>query len=168
MLESQQAGTVAPSPAVHHDPSLRVIAALVAGKSLLAMSLAVGLELLGPLRMRQWIDKLIAHFHMNPDSGFLALLSDQISSQSVHVAAAAIVAYAMLHGAEAFGLWFDQSWASLFGCIGAAIYVPFESIALWQHRHWFPATVLLVNVFVVLILARNIRNLRARRAARAC
>lgn len=150
---------------VHHDPTLRVIAVLVALKSLLALSIAVGLELLGPLRMRHWIDLLTGYFHWNPDSKFLLWLLAQMNSQSFHLAAVVILLYACLHGAEAWGLWFDQRWASWFGCIGAVLYLPFEAVALWHHHHWFPATVLLINVLVVLILARNIRVLHARRMA---
>ena len=153
--------------AVHHDPSLRVIAVLVALKSLSALAIAVGLELLGPLRMRHWIDSLIGHFHWDPDSKILIWLLAQMNPQSFHLAAAIILAYACVHGAEAWGLWFDQRWASWFGCIGAALYLPVEILALWHRRHWLPATVLLVNVLVVLVLARNIRVLKARRIASA-
>ena len=148
--------------AVHHDPSLRVIAVLVAAKSLLALSIAVGLEVLGPLRMRGWIGQLAGYFHWNPDSKFLVWLLGQMNQQSFHLAAAIILLYACLHGAEAWGLWFDQRWASWFGCIGAALYLPFEALALWNHRYWLPATILFLNALVVLVLARNIRNMRER------
>ena len=47
-----------------HDPSLRLIAVLVALKSLLAVFIAIGLELFGPRQMRTWIDALIGYFHL--------------------------------------------------------------------------------------------------------
>ncbi|HTD29688.1 MAG TPA: DUF2127 domain-containing protein [Xanthomonadaceae bacterium] len=145
-----------------HDPSLRLIAVLVALKSLLALSIAIGLEVFGPLRMRNWIGELIARFHWNPDSKILVWVLGQMNSQSFHLAAAIILTYACVHGAESFGLWFDQRWASWFGCIGAALYLPFDSIALWHHRNWIAAGVVFINVLVVFVLARNIRNISAR------
>ena len=152
---------------VHHDPSLRVIAVLVALKSLAALSVVAGLELLGPSHVRQWIDSLIGYFHWDPDSKILGWLLAQLNPQSFHFAAAVILVYACLHGAEAWGLWLDQRWASWFGCIGAALYLPMEILALWRHRDWLPAAVLLINIVVVLVLARNIRVLNARRTASA-
>jgi uncharacterized membrane protein (DUF2068 family) len=154
-----------PALVLHHDPSLRVIALLVAGKSTLALLIAVGIEVLGPQHMRHWIDALSGRFHWNPDSKVLVWLFAQMNPHSFHIAAAVIVLYACVHGAEAFGLWFDQSWASWFGCIGAALYLPFDLLALWHHRNWFAAAVVLVNVLVVFVLGRNIRNLRLRRLA---
>jgi uncharacterized membrane protein (DUF2068 family) len=154
-----------PASALHHDPSLRVIALLVAGKSVLALSIAVGLEILGPQHMRRWIDALSGRFHWNPDSKILQWLFAQMNPHSFHIAAAVIVLYACVHGAEAFGLWLDQIWASWFGCMGAALYLPFDLLALWHHPHWFAATVVLINVLVVFVLGRNIRNLRLRRLA---
>ncbi|MEO7478425.1 MAG: DUF2127 domain-containing protein [Lysobacteraceae bacterium] len=152
---------------VHHDPSLRVIAVLVALKSVSALSIAAGIELLGPLRMRQWIDSLVGYFHWDPDSKILVWLLAQMNPQSFHLAAVTILAYACVHGAEAWGLWFDQRWASWFGCIGAALYLPVEILALWRHRDWLPAAALLINIVVVLVLAHNIRVLNARRIASA-
>jgi uncharacterized membrane protein (DUF2068 family) len=153
----------APEFVRHHDPSLRVIALLVAGKSALALAVAIALEAVGPLHVRHWIDSLSFRFHWNPDGKLLVWLLAQMNPQSFHIAAAIILLYACIHGAEAFGLWFDQSWASWFGCIGAALYLPFDLDALWRHRHWFAALVVLVNVLVVFVLARNLRNLRLRR-----
>lgn len=146
-----------------HDPSLRLIAVLVALKSLLTVSIAVGLEVFGPLRMRNWIGLLVERFHWNTDSKFLVWLLGQMNSQSFHLAAAIILVYACVHGAEAFGLWFDQRWASWFGCVGAALYLPFDTLALWHHRNWFAASIVFINVLVVFVLARNIRNMAARR-----
>ncbi len=146
-----------------HDPSLRLIALLVALKSLLAVFIAVGLEVFGPLRMRQGIGLLIERFHWNPDSKFLVWLLGQMNSQSFHLAAVIILVYACVHGAEAFGLWFDQRWASWFGCVGAALYLPVDTLALWHHRNWIAASIVFINVLVVFVLARNIRNIAARR-----
>lgn len=150
---------------MHHDPSLRLIAILVALKSLAALLIAIGIELLGPQRMLQWIEQLTARFHWNPDSKVLVWLLAQMNPRSFHLAAAVIVLYACVHGAEAFGLWLDQRWASWFGCIGAALYLPFDLLALWHHRNWVAAGVVVINVLVVFVLARNIRNLHARRIA---
>jgi uncharacterized membrane protein (DUF2068 family) len=162
---SSAPGAALPELVRHHDPSLRVIALLVAGKSALALAIAIALECLGPIHVRHWIDSLSLRFHWNPDGKVLMWLLAQMNPHSFHIAAAIIVLYACVHGAEAFGLWFDQRWASWFGCIGAALYLPFDLHALWRHHTWFAATVVLVNVLVVFVLGRNIRNLRLRQLA---
>lgn len=56
----------------------------------------------------------------------MAWLAGAINPDSVHFAAAAVAAYAMLHLAEARGLWRDQAWASWLGCVAAALYLPFD------------------------------------------
>jgi uncharacterized membrane protein (DUF2068 family) len=144
----------------HAGPWL--IAIGVAIKSFLALATAVGLEFWGAQGMHDWIGMQIERHHLNPDHGFFATLMKHTGHGDVHTVAAVLVVYASVHGAEAWGLWRDKPWASWLGCIGAALYLPVDGVVLWDHPSWITASVVIINLLVVLILAWNIRRLRAR------
>ena len=144
----------------HAGPWL--IAIGVAIKSFLALTIAVGLEIWGAQRMHDWIGLQIERHHLNPEHGFFATLLRETSHGTVHLVAVVLVLYAGVHGAEAWGLWKDKPWASWLGCIGAALYLPVDVTAMVAHPNWITALVVGINVFVVLVLAWNIRRLRHR------
>ena len=145
-----------PDPKRH--PGLHVIALLEAGKAVLALVAATGLEMLGPQPLRNGIDALIRRFSLDPDHGTLPSLLNMISPDAVHLAAVAMLAYALLHVVEAWGLWRARRWASWLGCVSAGIYLPFDVYAIVRHPGWASWTVLLVNLLVVYVLARDIRK----------
>ncbi|CBA15072.1 DUF2127 domain-containing protein [Xanthomonas albilineans] len=150
------------NPDPHAHPGLHVIALLEAGKGLLAVLAATGLELLGPLPLRAGVDRLIVRFSLDPEHGALPSLLNMISPGAVHLAAAGMLAYGALHIIEAWGLWRAKAWASLLGCISAAIYLPFDVYAIVRHPGWASWAVLAINLAVVGILARDLVRRRRR------
>ncbi|AXK72515.1 DUF2127 domain-containing protein [Lysobacter sp. TY2-98] len=148
------------NPRAH--PGLRAIALVEGIKGLLALLAASGLEILGPLPLRNAVHALIRHFELSSTDGPLAWLASAISSGTVHATAAIAAAYGLLHLVEAWGLWRDKAWASWLGCIAAAIYLPADVFALSRHWGWVTMTVLVVNVVVVYVLARDLLRRRAR------
>lgn len=147
-----------PDPRAH--PGLRAIAFVELGKGVLALFAASGLELAGPTQLRRWIDDLIHLFQLDPAHGAMAWLAQGINPDSVHLAAAAVVAYGLIHLAEAWGLWRDKAWASWLGCVTAALYLPFEGYALFQHRGALALIVFAINLLVVWVLARDLARRR--------
>nr|WP_249404477.1 DUF2127 domain-containing protein [Stenotrophomonas sp. CFBP 13724] len=135
---------------------MHVIALLETGKAVLALLAATGLELLGPQPLRDGISALIRRFSLDPDHGALPSLLTMISPDAVHLAAAAMLAYAVLHLVEAWGLWRAKAWASWLGCVSAGIYLPFDVYAIARHPGWASWTVLVINLLVVYVLARDI------------
>ncbi len=146
------------NPDPHRHPGLHVIALLEAGKAMLALLAATGLELLGPQPLRNGIDALIRRFSLDPDHGTLPSLLNMISPDAVHLAAAGMFAYALLHFVEAWGLWRAKVWASWLGCLTAALYLPFDVFAIARHPGWASWAVLVVNLIVVYVLARDLRK----------
>ena len=126
------------------------------GRAVLALLAATGLELLGPQPLRDGISALIRRFSLDPDHGALPSLLNMISPDAVHLAAAAMLAYAVLHLVEAWGLWRAKAWASWLGCVSAGIYLPFDVYAIARHPGWASWTVLVINLLVVYVLARDI------------
>jgi uncharacterized membrane protein (DUF2068 family) len=147
-----------PNPRAH--PGLRAIALIEALKGLLALSAASGLEIIGPVPLKRWAHALIDYFNLDTQHGAMAWLANAINPGSVHFAAAAVGAYAVLHLLEAWGLWRDKAWASLLGCIAAAIYLPFDLYALFRHPGWVSVAVLAINVLIVWVLARDLLKRR--------
>ena len=76
----------------------------------------------------------------------------------MHLAAAVVFAYGVLRLLEAWGLWRAKAWASWLGCISAAIYLPLDVYALYRHPGWTSWAVLAVNLIVVAVLARDLRQ----------
>jgi uncharacterized membrane protein (DUF2068 family) len=149
-----------PEPRAH--PGLHVIALLEAVKGTLALLAATGLELLGPLPLQNAVITLIRRFNLDPEHGALPSLLKTISPDAVHLAAAAMLAYGLLHVVEAWGLWRAKAWASVLGCLSAAIYLPFDIYAIVRHPGWTAWAVLAINLIVVGVLARDLVRRRQR------
>ncbi len=81
-------------------------------KGALGILAATGLELVGPASLRQWLQALIERFQLDPGHGAFAWLLHWINPDSLHLAAAAVFAYGLLHLVEAWGLWRARAWAS--------------------------------------------------------
>jgi uncharacterized membrane protein (DUF2068 family) len=144
------------NPDPHAHPGLHLIAIFEAAKGVLALLAASGLEILGPVPLQRWLHELINHFQLDPHHGVLDWLSRMINPGSVHLAAAIGLAYAVLRFVEAWGLWRVRTWASWLGFISAAVYLPLDGYALIQHPGWLSVSVLMVNLIVVWVLARDL------------
>ncbi len=148
------------NPDPHRHPGLHVIALLEASKAMLALLAATGLEILGPQPLRDGVNALIRRFSLDPDHGTLPSLLNMISPDAVHLAAAAMIGYGLLHLVEAWGLWKARAWASWLGCLTASIYLPFDIYAVLRHPGWASWSVLAINLIVVYVLARDLRKRR--------
>jgi uncharacterized membrane protein (DUF2068 family) len=143
-----------PVPQAH--PGLHVLALFEGLKGLLALIAAASLEVLGPQPLRHLITMLIAKFNLNPVHGTLPSLLDAINPGAVHLAVAVVSLYAVWRLIEAWGLWRAKAWASWLGCVGTAAYLPLDVYALYRHHGWHTWAVLVLNLIVVAVLARDL------------
>jgi uncharacterized membrane protein (DUF2068 family) len=139
---------------------LHVLALFEGLKGLLALVAAASLEVLGPQPLRNLIAALIAKFNLDPAHGTLPSLLDAINPGAVHLAVAVVSLYAVWRLVEAWGLWRAKAWASWLGCVGTAAYLPLDLYALYHHHGWHTWAVLLVNLLVVAVLARDLHKRR--------
>jgi len=151
------------NPDPHAHPGLHLIALFEASKGLLAILAATGLEILGPLPLHEGVNALIRRFNLDPEHGALPSLLKMISPDAVHMAAAGIFAYGLLHLVEAWGLWRAKAWASWLGCLTAALYLPFDVFAIMRHPGWASWSVLVINLLVVAVLARDLKRRKPQR-----
>lgn len=135
---------------------LRAIAIAECLKGLGALALAAGLAVTGPAAVRSWLVDLLHLLQVDTRHGSLARLLAAIDPHTLHLAIAITLAYGLLRLVEAWGLWRAQGWASWFGCVSAAVYLPFEVVALVRHPGWPGLLVLLVNLVVVAVLALDL------------
>lgn len=138
--------------------ALRWIAVAELFKGAVACLGGVSLAWAGPAPVKQALLHLARAFHMDAQHGLLAQLAARISTNGIHVAVAVALGYAAMRFIEAYGLWRTREWGSWFGAIGAGVYLPFEIMALIRHPHWLEASVLVVNIVVVLYLIHDIRR----------
>lgn len=143
-----------PSPRAH--PGLHAIALVEISKGLLALLAASGLEILGPAPLRGWVHELIARFQLDPAHGAAAWLVSAINPGGVHLAAAVAAFYGCMHVLEGWGLWRAKAWASWMGCVTVALYLPFDLYALARHPGWLAWAVVVINLIVLWVLARDL------------
>ena len=148
-----------PAPRAH--PGLHVLALFEGLKGLLALIAAASLEVLGPQPLRDLITSLIIRFNLDPDHGTLPSLLAAINPGAVHLAVAVVSLYAVWRLIEGWGLWRARAWASWLGCVGTAAYLPLDLYALYHHRGWHTWAVLVLNLIVVAVLARDLVKRRA-------
>ncbi|WP_334180399.1 DUF2127 domain-containing protein [Pseudoxanthomonas sp.] len=145
-----------PDPRAH--PGLHAIALFEGAKGVLALAFAGGLLALGPDRLRESVQAIVARFIPDAGPGVMGQWLDKINPESVHIAVVIIAVYAGMRLLEAWGLWRARAWASWLGCIGSAAYLPLEIDALYRHPGWPTAALLVVNLVIVWVLWRDIRR----------
>ncbi|MDR7194031.1 DUF2127 domain-containing protein [Luteimonas terrae] len=137
--------------------SLRAIALFEATKGIFALLVAGALAAIGPDALQHELERVLARFGVDAARGGTAML-DAITPQTLHLAIGVAAIYAGMRLLEGWGLWRHRAWASWLGCIGAAAYLPFEVYALWQHPDWLTWGVLVINLVIVLVLARDLHR----------
>jgi len=86
---------------------------------------------------------------------------------TLHLVGAAVGAYAVLEGVEAFGLWLQKRWAEYLTFIATSLFLPLEIYEISHHVSPFKIFALIVNVGVViyLLLAKRLFGFRGGVAA---
>ncbi len=123
-----------PPPKAHSG--LRAIALFKAAKSLLAALGAVWLFSVIGRDVHAMAAGAVRHLHLNPEWSFVHYLlgkAGSISSANIWVVIWTLAAYALVHGAEAYGLWREYTWAEWFTLLSGAIYIPLELHSM-MHR----------------------------------
>jgi len=99
---------------------------------------------------------LLDRMHVDPAHAFaikLVSLADKITPEKVEMAAAIAFVYALIRFTEGYGLWNARTWAEWFALISGAAYLPWEIFEFLRRPNWFHATLILINVAVVLYIA---------------
>jgi len=151
--------------------TLRTIAMLEAAKGALAFAAACGLISLRHTDLHSAVDAFLLRHGIDPETHYRRLFIESVA-RATHQHTAQIVAvafaYALFRFAEAYGLWGEKHWAEWFAVISAGLYLPLELNHLLRHPTELTVAITLLNVVIIIYLARLLMQQRAvRKAARA-
>jgi len=107
---------------------------------------------------------LLEHAHLNPASRYPHIFLDaaaDLQNTRLLLLAAGAGLYAAVRFVEAFGLYFQRSWAEVLAALSGAIYLPFEVIGLMRHTTALHAVMLLANLAVVAIMLHALARKRS-------
>lgn len=149
---------------------LRTIALFEAAKGALALAAAAGLLSLRDTDLHAAADAFLLRHGFNPEHHYTRMVIESAAkaSQQHHsqIVGFALV-YACVRLVEGYGLWHARSWAEWFAALSAGLYLPFELIHFARHPHFFIASIILLNLLLVIYLARLIHQQRRLRHAEA-
>ena len=144
---------------VAEQRAYRLIALFEAGKGVLALLGAVGLLRLVHRDVREVLEAVLGHLRLNPagrEPAILLRLAEHATDPRLRLLAAGVLLYAATRLAEAWGLWYERSWAAWIGVITAGAYVPIELLEIARHPRPLAFLALGVNLAVLAWLARGI------------
>jgi uncharacterized membrane protein (DUF2068 family) len=149
--------------------TLRTIALFEAAKGALAFAAGCGLVSLRHTDLHAATDAFLLKHGIDPETHYRRLFIESVARMThQHQAqiAAALFAYALIRLAEAYGLWREKHWAEWFAVISAGLYLPLELNHLVRHPTRPTVAVTLLNVAIIVYLARLLMQQRAERKVR--
>jgi uncharacterized membrane protein (DUF2068 family) len=81
-----------------------------------------------------------------------------LRARELRIAGIAALGYGGLELVEGVGLWLDQLWAEYLTVIATTLLIPFELYELARHPTVWKAGGILINVLIVIYLARALRR----------
>jgi uncharacterized membrane protein (DUF2068 family) len=156
-----------------HDSWILAIGSFKLLKGLLFILLGIGALKLVHRDISDMLLRWLIDWHFDPESRFVNLVLDKASLIDAHrmkQISIAIFCYAGLDFIEGTGLVLEKTWAEYLTLILTASFLPWEFYEILRHPTWVKAVLTLVNVLVVVYLVfyvqRNLRERHARRQAR--
>ncbi len=129
-------------------PGLRAIALFKASKSISALLGALWLSRVVGQDVHAMAVSAAAHLHMDPDwsvTRYLVTRAGYITDSNIWFVIWTLGFYALVHGAEAYGLWHELVWAEWFTLSSGAIYIPIELHSMIQRVTWINISALLIS-----------------------
>ncbi len=148
--------------------ALRGIALFEAAKGVLALAAACGLLSLRHTDLHAATDAFLLRHGVNPERHYTRLFIESVAKATNHHVgeiAALAFAYALIRLAEGYGLWQGRRWAEWLAVISVGIYLPLECRHFAHHATLLNAIPILLNVVLVVYLAKLLRQQRAQRHA---
>jgi uncharacterized membrane protein (DUF2068 family) len=151
----------------HRPPvALRSIALFEIAKGLLALVAAYGLISLRHTDLQAVTEEFLLRHGLASGTHIKRLFIESVARAThypVSQIASFAVVYALIRFAEGFGLWYGKHWAEWFAVLSAGLYLPLELIHFAHHPTLFTASVILLNIALILYLGNLLVQERARR-----
>jgi len=148
------------NPAERHQ-GLRAVAILEACKGIVV--LMVGVLLLVSFREDAGVSatRLIEFLHLNPTGDYASrFIRIMTALDEAHLGFVVGIAffYSSVRFIEVYGLWKQHRWAEWLAALGGAIYIPIEVYELFRRPTWLTLSALILNVVIVIYMARVLRE----------
>jgi uncharacterized membrane protein (DUF2068 family) len=143
------------------NKGLRVIAFFEALKGSFALVLATGALLLPQHDLQLFVLQLVEALRLDPAAHYTSRFIEEaslVTPQRLVWVAAGAYAYGVFRFGEAYGLWRARPWAEWLAVVSGAIYIPFEIYALFRKPSLIKFAVFVINLLVVLYVARNLAS----------
>lgn len=141
---------------LHKLEAIRAIATVEFAKGVIVLLLAFGvLSLVRNGNLWDFVEGILDFLHIDLDGRFAQRfleLADRLSDTRLWVLAFYAGCYCVLRFTEAYGLWKARVWAEWVALVSGAIYLPFEIYELFRRITIIRASVLIVNLGIVLYM----------------
>jgi uncharacterized membrane protein (DUF2068 family) len=152
-----------------HIKGVRTVATIEFTKGMIVVLAGLGVFSVRHKNIWGVAESFLEFFHANPYRHYVGVFIELVSRVSdVRLWKIAVVAsiYVILRFAEAYGLWYALPWAEWLAIAAGTIYIPFEFADLLHRPTPFRLLVIVINVIIVLYIARLRVEARRKRHAR--
>ena len=135
--------------------ALRALAIYEGLKGALVLLAGFGALSLVHHNVRLVAEALVGRLHVNPSSGFAHSFieaSDKMTDVGLWLMVGIGFLYACLRIIEAYGLWFERTWAEWLAIVSCGIFLPIELYELLKHFTLVHVSAVGVNLLVIYAL----------------
>lgn len=141
-------------------PGMRAIALFEAAKAAVVLLAGFGCLALLHRDARQIATHLIERFHLNPAHHYPQIFIDsaaKVTDTHLWLLASLALVYALIRGAEAYGLWYEHRWAEWLALCSGMIYLPIEFYELGHGVSWIKVGAVIINIVIVIYMGYRLR-----------
>jgi uncharacterized membrane protein (DUF2068 family) len=147
---------------------LRAVASFEFTKGIFVLLIGVSAILL--VHRDAWVvaESLLARLHINTDRHWARLFldfADNLTDARLWAAAELAFAYSALRFAEAYGLWWQRTWAEWLAFVSGTLFLPLEIRELMRGINPLRSVMFIANLGIVLYMFFLLRAGRRRRRA---
>ncbi len=144
-----------------YSPGIRAIALFEAGKAAVVLLAGFGCMSLLHRDLHHIAIHLVERFHLNPAHHYPQIFVDaasKVTDTQLWLLAGMAMTYALIRGAEAYGLWYERRWAEWLALCSGLIYLPIEFYELGHGVSWIKIGAVAINIVIVIYVGVKLRR----------
>jgi uncharacterized membrane protein (DUF2068 family) len=140
----------------HRSKGLLAASIFEATKGVLVLTTGLELTMFIHKDLHLVAEQIVQHLHFNPASHYPHIFINALTGLNdweLWLLALSAFLYAAVRFVEAYGLWYERQWAEWFGFLTGGMYIPLELLEIIRGVTWAKLTILIINTFIVVVLA---------------